>query len=79
MFSHFLGIDIGVRVASKEAIAKKIAIHFSIRRPKSLLKAIERFFNVANKTRVARRLFHVNFFLQIPMGFNIHLMDLPFI
>jgi hypothetical protein len=50
-----------------------------------LLKTIERFLKATDKVEVilniAVRLFHVDFFLQIPMeegGFDIHLMDLPF-
>jgi hypothetical protein len=82
---YFLGIYIGVRMTSRNVDVKKKTIHFSIPSPRSLLKTIEGFLKVENKAgvilNIARRLFHVNFFLQIPMqegGFNIHLIDLPF-
>jgi hypothetical protein len=85
MVSYFLGIDIGVRMTSRKVGVKKKVIHFSIPSSRSLLKTIERFLKVTNKVgvilNIARRLFHVNLFLQIPMQegrFNIHLMDLPF-
>jgi hypothetical protein len=84
MACYILGIDNRVRMTSRKAGVKKNAIHFSIPSSRSLLKTIERFLKAENKARVilniARRLFHVDFFLQIPMqegGFNIHLMDLP--
>ena len=63
-------------------ICNKKAIHFGIPRSGSLLETIKRFLEVTNKARVIldipRRLFHVDFFLQIIVqegGFNIHLMD----
>jgi len=53
---------------------------------RGLLKTIKIFLKVENKARVildeTKRLFHVDFFMQLPMqegGFDIHLMDLPFI
>ena len=53
---------------------------------RGLLKTIKRFLKVPYKARVildeTRRLFHVDFFMQVHMqegGFDIHLMDLPFI
>jgi hypothetical protein len=70
---------------SRESSGNKKAIHFGIPISGSLLETIKRFLEVTNKARVildiARRLFHVDFFLQISMqegGFNIHMMDLPF-
>jgi hypothetical protein len=85
MASYFLGIDIGVRMMSRKIDVKKKTINFSIPGLRSLLKTIERFLKATYKTgvtlNIARRLFHVDFFLQIPMQegiFNIHLMDLPY-
>jgi hypothetical protein len=85
MASYFLGIDIRIRMASRESSGNKKSIHFGIPSSGSLLETIKRFLEATNKARVildiARRLFHVDFFLQISMqegGFNIHLMDLPF-
>jgi hypothetical protein len=85
MASYFLGIDIRVRMSSRESIGNKKAIHFGIPSSGSLLETIKSFLEVKNKARgildIARRLFHVDFFLQISMqegGFNIHLMDLSF-
>jgi hypothetical protein len=46
-----------------------------------LLKTIKRFLKAVNKARVIVE-FHVNFFMQVSMqegGFDIHLMDFPFI
>ena len=40
MVSYFLGIDIGVRMASRKTGVKEKAIHFSIASSRSLLKAI---------------------------------------
>ena len=86
MASYFLGIDIRIRMASRESSGNKKAIHFGIPSLRSLVETINRFLEVTNKARVildiARRLFHVNFFLQFPIQegvFNIHLMELPFI
>jgi hypothetical protein len=85
MASYFLGIDIRIRMASREFGVNKKVVHFGIPSSGSLLKTIKRFLKVTNKARVildiTRRLFHVDFFLQISMQegvFNIHLMDLPF-
>jgi hypothetical protein len=85
MDSYFLGINIRVRMTSRKYGIKKKALHFGIPRSRSLLKTIKRFLNASNKARVildiVRRLFHVDFFLQIPMQegrFNIHMMDRPF-
>jgi hypothetical protein len=85
MASYFLGIDIRIIMASRESGINKKAVHFGIPSSGSLLKTIKRFLKAPNKARVilniARRLFHVYFFLQISMqegGFNIHPMDLPF-
>jgi hypothetical protein len=85
MASYFLGIDIKIRMASGKSDVNKKVVHFGIPSSGSLLKTIKRFLKAINKARfildITRRLFHVDFFLQIPMqegGFNIHLMDLPF-
>ena len=40
MVSYFLGIDIGVRMASKKTSVKENAIHFGIPSSRILLKAI---------------------------------------
>jgi hypothetical protein len=83
--TYFLGIYIGIKMTSTKYSVKKKAIHFSIPRPISFPKAIKRFLNVTNKVKVifniAKRLFHVDLFMQILMQevkFSIHLMDLPF-
>ena len=74
-----------IRMASREFGVNKKAVHFGIPSLGSLLKTIKRSLKAINKDRVildiARRLFHVDLFLQISVqkgGFNIHLMDLPF-
>jgi hypothetical protein len=78
MASYFLGIDIRIRMASRESGVNKKVVHFGIPSSGSLLKTIKRFLKVTNKARVimdiSRRFFHVYFFLQISMqegGFNI--------
>jgi hypothetical protein len=85
MDSYFLGIDIRIRMTSRESSVNKKVVHFGIPSSGSLLKTIKRFLKVTNMARVildiARRLFHVDFFLKIFVKegkFNIHLMDLPF-
>ena len=85
MASYFLGIDIMIRMASTESGVNKKVVHFGIPSLGSLLKTIKRFLKKTNKARVildiARRFFHVDLLFQIAMqedGFNIHLMDLPF-
>jgi hypothetical protein len=82
---YFPGIDIRVKMASRKAIVKKKIVHFGIPRSRILLKTIKIFLKYTNKARVildiSRRLFHAYFILQIPKqegGFDIHLMDLPF-
>jgi hypothetical protein len=71
MASYFLGRDIRIRMTSRESNGNKKAVHFGIPRSGSLLETIKRFFEATNKARVildmARRLFHVYFFLQISM------------
>jgi hypothetical protein len=71
MASYFLGIDIRIRMASRESSGNKKAIHFGIPSSGSLLETIKRFIEATNKVRVimdiARRLFHVDFILQISM------------
>ena len=49
MVTHFVGINIGVRMRSRKANVKKKAIHFNLPSPMSLLKAIGRFLKVVNK------------------------------
>ena len=85
MDSYFLGIEIRIRMASRESSVNKKVVHCGIPSPGSLIKTIKRFLKAKNKSRVildiARRLFRVDLFFQISMqegGFNIHLMDLPF-
>jgi hypothetical protein len=85
MASYFLGIDIRIRMASRESSVNKKVVHFGIPSSGSLLKTIKRFLKETKKARVildiARRLFHVDLFLQFSMqegGFKIHLIDLPF-
>ena len=67
MVSYFLGINIGVRMASRKTSVKEKVIHFGIPRSRSLLKAIYGFLKETNKARVilniSNRLFtfpHVN-------------------
>jgi hypothetical protein len=85
MDSYVLGIDIRIKMASRESSVNKKVAHFCIQSSGSLLKTIKRFLKATNKARVildiARRLFHVDLFLQISVQeceFNIHMMDLPF-
>ena len=84
MDSYFLGIDIRIIMASIEDCFNNKVSHFGIPISRISLKTIKRFLKETNKARfildIARRLFHVDLFLQISMqegGFNIHLMDLP--
>ena len=49
MVSYFLGIDIGVRMASRKTSVKEKAIHFGITSSWSLLKAIYRFLKVQRR------------------------------
>jgi hypothetical protein len=85
MASYFLGIDIRIRMASRESSGSKKAINFGIPSSGRLLEIIKRFLEATNKARVildiSRRLFHVDLFLQISLQegrFNIDLMDIPF-
>jgi hypothetical protein len=85
MVSYFLGLDIRVKMTSRKVNVKKKFVHFVIPIWRRLLNTMKRFLKETNKDGIildmVRRLFHVDFFLQIPMqegGFNIHLMDLPF-
>jgi hypothetical protein len=85
MASYFLGIDIRIRMASRESGVNNKVFHFGIPSSRRFLKTIKRFLKAKNKARVildiTRRLFHVDLFLQIfvqESRFNIHLMDLPF-
>jgi hypothetical protein len=71
MASYFLGIDIRIRMASRESGVNKKAIHFGIPSSGRFLKTINRFLKATNKSRVildiARRSFHVDFVFQIFM------------
>jgi hypothetical protein len=85
MASYFLGIDIMIKMTSREFGVNKKVVHFGIPRLGSLLKTIKRFLKATKNSRVildiARRSFHVDFFLQISLQegrFNIHLMGVPF-
>jgi hypothetical protein len=72
-------------MASRKYNVKKKAAHFGIPSLGSLLKTIKRFVKDTNKARfildIAKRFFHVDFVLKIPMHegrFDIHLMNLSF-
>jgi hypothetical protein len=85
MASYFLGIDTGIIMESRKSCVNKKDVHFGIPTSRSLLKIINRFLKAKNKARVildiARRFFHVDCFLRIPIqegGFKVHLIDLPF-
>jgi hypothetical protein len=72
-------------MTSRKVGVKKKFVHFGIPSLRNLLKTIKRFLKAENKARVildiATRLFHVDFFLQIPMqegGLGTHIMELPF-
>jgi hypothetical protein len=71
MASYFIGIDIRVIMTFRKSNIKKKVIHFGIPGSRSLLTTIKRFLKASKKDRVildiVRRLFHVDFFLQIPM------------
>jgi hypothetical protein len=64
MASYFLGIDIRIRLASRESSGDKKVVHFDIPSSRSMLETIKRFLMATNKARVildiARRLFHVD-------------------
>jgi hypothetical protein len=85
MASYFLDINIRVIMTSRKSGVKNKYVHFGILVSRSLLKTINRFLKATHKAGVildiSGRLFHVDVSLQIPMqegGFDIHLMDLPF-
>jgi hypothetical protein len=70
---------------SRKSGVKKKVVHFGIPRSRILLKTIKKFIKVTNKAGVildlSRRLFCVYLFLKICMqegGFDIHLIDIPF-
>ena len=69
--SYFLGIDIGVRMASRKTSLKEKSIRFGIPSSRSLLKAIKGFLKGTDKARVilniSRRLFHVNGSTELSM------------
>jgi hypothetical protein len=71
MYFYFLGIDIRIKDAYRKLGVKKKSFHFGILSSRSFLNTIKIFLKATNKARVildiARRLFHVDFFLQIPM------------
>jgi hypothetical protein len=71
MASYFIGIDIRIRMESRESGVNKKFVHFGIPNSGSFLKTIKRFLKAKNKDKIildiARRLFHVDFFLQISM------------
>jgi hypothetical protein len=89
----FFGIEIGVIMASRKSSIKKKVVHFGIPSSRRMMKTIKRFIKDTNKVlknknksrvilEISKRLFHEYLFLQISMqegGFDIHLMDLPFI
>jgi hypothetical protein len=52
MDSYFLGIDIRIRLASRESSGNKKVVHFGIPSSRSLLKTIKRFLKATNKARV---------------------------
>jgi hypothetical protein len=85
MASYLLGIDIRIKISSRESGVNKKDVHFGIPSSRILLNTIKRFLKATNKDRfildIATRLFHVYFFLPISVqegGFNIHLMEIPF-
>jgi hypothetical protein len=51
MDSYFLGIDIRIRMASRESGVNKKDVHFGIPRSGSLLTTIKRFLKATNKAR----------------------------
>jgi hypothetical protein len=67
MITHFLGIDIGVKMTYRIASVKKKAIYFIIPSSRRLLKAVEIFLKVEGKAivilNIDTRLFNVNFYL----------------
>jgi hypothetical protein len=52
MTSYFLGIDIRIKMASRESSGNKKAIHFGIPSSGSFLETIKRFLEATNKARV---------------------------
>ena len=85
MASYFLGIDIRIKMTSREFGVNMKVVRFGIPSLRSFLKTINKFLKVTKRARVimdiVERLFHVDLFLQIPMQqgkFGIQLMDLPF-
>jgi hypothetical protein len=85
MASYFLGIDIRIRMASRESDVNKKVFHFGLPSSGSLLKTMKIFLKATNMARVildtTMRLFHVYLFFQISVQegrFNIHLIDPPF-
>ena len=71
MVCYFLGIDIRVRMTSRKTGVKEKVIHFGILSLRSFLNPIDRFLKETRKDGlildIARKLFHVYLFLQIPM------------
>jgi hypothetical protein len=64
MDSYILGIDIRIRMESREYGVSKKSVYFVIPRLRSFLKTIKIFLKVTNKARVildiAMRFFHVD-------------------
>ena len=84
ILTHFLDVVNIVRMTLRKASILKKAIHFGIPSPRGLLETIKGFLKPKYKAGVclykSRRLFHIGFFMQVPMQegrFNIHLMDFP--
>jgi hypothetical protein len=71
MDSYFVGMDIRAQMTSRKFSVKKKVVHFSIPNSRRFLKTIEIFLKAIDNPEVilniVRRLFHVHFFLQIPM------------
>jgi hypothetical protein len=85
MDSYFLGIEITIKMESREFGVNKKVVHFGVPSSGRFLKTIKRFLKVENRDRVildiSKRFFHVDLFMKISIQegiFNIHLMDLPF-
>jgi hypothetical protein len=51
MDSYFIGINIGIRMESRESSGNHKYVHFGIQRSGSLLKTITRFLKETNKGR----------------------------
>jgi hypothetical protein len=85
MVTYFLGINIRVKMTYRKCGVNKKYIYFSIPSPRIFLNTIYGFLtgekSVGFILNIARKLFHINFLLKIPIQegiFNIHIMYLPF-